>query len=195
MVALAQMPQPMPPIQRVVHPHLTAYLGLELAQQAKMLEVNARFQRYLQEKARRAGQVQNEIQRELGQPVPAPMALGLRYAEIEAICREATETRTRTVADMQGVLNAAQKLRFDALKQAFSLLPVIREGQDANLLPREIPGYKPPAPQRAPEFGTIEWGVMQMLGPIGLPGCRNPAPVVGAISAVRPGSEPPQEEP
>jgi hypothetical protein len=180
-LCLAQTPQPGMPGLRIPYPHLSAYFGLEPAQQLKIVEVNARFQRYLAEKTRRAAQVQHEIQRELEQRVPAPMALGLRVAEIEAICREAVETRAKAIADVQGVLNAAQKQKFDLLRQALALLPTIREAQGANLLPREIPGYKPPAPLREPEFGVLEWGVVSQIGPAGLPGCRASGPAPAAV--------------
>src|SRR5258706_5939803 len=63
-----------------------------------------------------------------------PNGLGIRYAEIEGICREmrdrANEYYTRNVA----VLNADQKTKLKVLEDALKLAPVISEAQYGNLI-------------------------------------------------------------
>lgn len=79
-------------------------------------------------------QVQSEITDETVKMPLDPSSLGIRYAEIETICRnvndEAAAVQTRNLAPLAD----AQKLKLKALEDAYKLLPAINDSQDAGLL-------------------------------------------------------------
>ena len=112
-------------------------------------------------------QVQSEIRDETAKSPLDPAALGIRYAEIETICRnvrdEAVAMQTRNLT----VLTDAQKLKLKALDDAIKLQPVINEAQKAGLL-------APPNPSSANTvpglFGSIS-GILAGPAP-SLSGCR-----------------------
>jgi len=106
-----------------------------------------------------------------------PNALGIRYPEIESICREmkhrANEYRTRNL----DVLNQDQKAKLKVLEDAMKLAPVISEAQFGNL----IGGYSS-APSTFTGNSTGIGG--SLIGGIigGASGCYLPFPV-GLIRA------------
>lgn len=124
-------------------------------------------------------QVQSEIRDETAKSPLDPAALGIRYAEIETICRnvrdEGVSVQTRNLT----LLTDAQKVKLKALDDAYKLLPVINEAQNAGLL-------SPPAPYAGVPglitggFGSITevFGISSFLlgTPSGnLSGCQQPA--------------------
>ncbi len=101
-----------------------------------------------------------------------PNALGIRYAEIESICRDMKDRATEYKARNLGVLNPDQKAKLKVLDDAIALLPVISEAQYGNLLG----GVNPPpfvfTSNSASIGGTIIGGI---IGPT--IGCYLPFPV------------------
>src|SRR5882762_8930947 len=113
---------------------LRAYLGLTDTQVSQLLQNLNDYSTLVSQRQQRMFQVQSEIRDETAKSPLDPAALGVRYAEIETICRnvrdEAAATQTRNLT----VLTDAQKVKLKALDDAYKLLPVINEAQNAGLL-------------------------------------------------------------
>ncbi len=112
---------------------LRVFLQLSDSQLQSILANNDEYNHWSYEKQARIRQIQAEIADETGKEPLDPSALGVRYAEIETICREmkdrAKEYRTRNT----DVLNPEQKTRLQVLEDAIKLAPVISEAQSGNL--------------------------------------------------------------
>ncbi len=132
-------------------PQLKQYLELTDEQVTSILRLNSASQAFQLEKLQRSVQVQAELSLEMAKPTLDPMSLGVRYVELEAIRREIEADQTRTAANIQNVLNAAQKTKVQALRQAMQLQPVICEAQLVNVLKpapqilTPLPGNRIPA--------------------------------------------------
>lgn len=113
---------------------LRTYLQLTDTQAAQILANNDEYNRWTSEKQVRVYQVQTEIALETAKSPLDPNALGIRYAEIETICREiharASEYRTKNL----NVLTAEQKAKLKVLEDAMNLAPIIADAQNGNLL-------------------------------------------------------------
>lgn len=142
-VAFAQNPMPgdqMP--GRPVFPQLTRFLELKGDQIVSLGKINLQWQQYLNTKVRRVAEVESEIrQATLTDPVD-PYALGVRYAELEAICREARDTDRKLQADARKVLTDTQLAKIKTLEQAYALLPLIGEADNAMLMNAPLPGLQ-----------------------------------------------------
>src|SRR5258706_16267123 len=97
------------------------FLKLSDSQVQAILANNDEYNRWSFEKQNRIGQVQTEIVEETAKERLDPNALGIRYAEVESICREmkdrANEYYTRNI----GVLNSDQKAKLKILEDAIKL--------------------------------------------------------------------------
>lgn len=113
---------------------LKQFLELTDEQATSIFQLNASFQQFQFEKMRRASQVQAEIAQETARATLDPMALGLRYLELESLRREVREEQSRLETAIQNVLTPAQKTKLQTLRQALQLQPVICEAQAVNLL-------------------------------------------------------------
>lgn len=78
---------------------LDLFLGFdcEAPQRRAITQNNNEHERWRQIKERRVYQVRGEIGEETRRPPLDPVALGLRYAEIEAICREIDDREKQLV--------------------------------------------------------------------------------------------------
>ena len=115
-------------------PQLKQYLELTDEQVNSILRLNNASQTFQLEKLRRSSQVQLELSQETAKPTLDPMALGVRYVELEAIRRDIEADQNKTAASIQNVLTAAQKTKVQALQQAMQLQSVICEAQSVNVL-------------------------------------------------------------
>src|SRR6266404_7678037 len=83
-------------------PQLKAYLGLTDAQISQIAGNLTQYGQLVNQRQQRMFQVQGEIQQETATIPLDPEALGMRYAEIETICRnvkdEATAAQNRNLA-------------------------------------------------------------------------------------------------
>ncbi|MGQ9915913.1 MAG: hypothetical protein ACUVS7_00715 [Bryobacteraceae bacterium] len=152
----AQMPGDAAPIR--AWPGLVKFLELTSNQILALGRIELEWQRYLAGKARRAAEVEKGIREATLAEVVDPMALGLRYMELEAICRESRDQDRRTRELARKVLNDTQLARIAALEQAYRLLPLVAQADAAHLVDAPLPG---PDPAR--------------LGPVAArpyPGCR-----------------------
>ena len=99
-----------------------------------ILADNDDYNRFTADKQNRIRQVQTEIADETGKSTLDPNALGIRYAEIEGICREMRDKAATSQKQNLAVLNDVQKSRLNILSDALKLAPVISDAQSGNLL-------------------------------------------------------------
>lgn len=101
------------------------FLQLSDSQAQSIFANNDEFNRWSAEKQTRIWQVQNEIADETGKEPLDPNALGIRYAEIETICRQMKDQanlyRTRNL----DVLDQEQRTKLKVLEEALRLAPII----------------------------------------------------------------------
>lgn len=151
------------PIRVTFPPGLQSYLELSAAQVTSIQRLNAASAQFQSEKARRSVQVQVEIAQETAKPTLDAMALGTRYLELEAIRRDIAADNEKTHAEIQKVLNDAQKTKVQALIAAMRLQGVICEAQSQNILPSASPGNIIPA-SRITGVPVIQPGIGSILG-------------------------------
>src|SRR5258707_15832340 len=72
-------------------PQLKAYLALTDAQISQIGQNLTQYSQLVNQRQQRMFQVQGEIQQETAKSPLDPMALGMRYAEIETICRNVND--------------------------------------------------------------------------------------------------------
>jgi hypothetical protein len=110
------------------------YLQLLDGQMESIYRNNDEYNGFSQTKRTRITQVQTEIYDESGRESMDPMALGVRYVEIELICRDMTDKAKRLREQNLAVLTTDQKEKLKALEAAVALAPTGSEAQYANLL-------------------------------------------------------------
>jgi hypothetical protein len=113
--------------------NLIQSLELTPEQITSVNDLNNSFRSFSLQKSRRTAQVQSEISEETRKQTLDPMALGLRYQELEAIRRETDTEREKTFATIQNVLNPAQKAKIMALQEALKAYPSACEAVNYNL--------------------------------------------------------------
>ena len=96
---------------------LKKYLELTDPQVAEIVTKNERLGRFRSEKMQRQSMVQFEIAQETGRSTLDPMAIGVRYLELETIRRELETEVNKMVAEIQGLLTLAQKARLASLEE------------------------------------------------------------------------------
>jgi hypothetical protein len=113
--------------------------------------------------------VQSEIQQETAKSPLDPAALGIRYAEIEAICRNVKDESAAAQKRNIALLTDAQAVKLKALEDALKLAPIINEAQQSGLLAPPGPyGYGPGLIYNAiPGLGYAVNGILS--------GCLQPA--------------------
>jgi hypothetical protein len=126
----------LPPSQR-----LAEFLGLSREQvdgiRRNILEHNA----WRARKQQRIFQVNGEIADETRKSPLDPLGLGIRYAEVESICREIRERDQYLMKVNVDALTMPQKQRIAVLEEAIKLAPVIQDAQAASLLSGGQPGF------------------------------------------------------
>lgn len=125
---------------------LIQYLQLSTDQVRLITQKNNEFNRFVSEKNRRAAQVRSEIAVETRKPTLDPMALGLRYMELELIRREISTAEDNLRAELRRALTAEQVNRLRALEAAMELVPLYYQAGAVRLVP--------PAPMPRPVTGA-----------------------------------------
>jgi hypothetical protein len=105
------------------------FLELTESQNRQLREIIEPYYAWIQVQQDRSGQVELEIQEEAVKTPLDAMALGVRFAELEAIRRESVERLAEVVRRRQAVLTPAQWIRVAALEEAYRLRDIL---QDAN---------------------------------------------------------------
>lgn len=113
---------------------LKQYLGLSDDQFAKLMQNISDYGQVVNTRQQRMFQVQSEIRDETGKSPLDPLALGLRYAEVETICRNIREEANGLMDRNKAILTDAQKVKLKALEDAYKLFPLISQAQSASLL-------------------------------------------------------------
>lgn len=113
---------------------LKDFLQLSDSQLQTILDNNDQFNGYAATKQSRIAQVQTEIAAETAKETLDPMALGIRYAEIESICRELKDQAVTYQQKNTVALSDPQRAKLQILQDAMKLAPVISEGISGNLI-------------------------------------------------------------
>lgn len=113
---------------------LITYLGLTNSQAQQISKNNGSYTELVAQKNARIAQVQEEISVETGKDPIDPSALGVRYMEIELICRDISKAGDDLRKSNMALLAEAQKVKLTALEEAMKLAPVYTAAQSANLL-------------------------------------------------------------
>jgi hypothetical protein len=115
-------------------PQLKSFLELTDDQVTAIKKANTDLNEFRSTKLQRQFQVQMELAQETAKQTPDPMAMGLRYVELEAIRRELQAEQQKTATAVQNLLTAPQKTKVAALQQAFQLYPTACSAIDQNVL-------------------------------------------------------------
>jgi hypothetical protein len=138
----AQVSYPGPQYQ--ISQNLITYFVLTTDQTTRINQLNTDYLRLTISKSQRTAQVQMEIQQETEKQTVDPMALGVRYLELEQIRRELGTEQQKTSTAVQNVLTAEQKTKLTALQDILRTYPTACEAANANLLqqaPTAINGF------------------------------------------------------
>lgn len=153
----AQAPGPgpgVPVVMERVPQALKLFLALTDEQVKLIADKNIEFNRFVAEKNRRQRQVQAEIAAETRKETLDPMALGLRYMELELIRREIRAAEDKLRTDLRKALTAEQNAKLDALQKALELLPLYQQAAAVHLLaPAPLPGLPAGVVIRVPAPG------------------------------------------
>jgi hypothetical protein len=101
--------------QQALVPTLLEYLDLTAAQVTRLRQNAADYNKFYSDKVARYVQVDRELADEHARDVVDPLALGQRYVEQEAICRELRAAHQQNFERNQTVLTPAQRTRLSAL--------------------------------------------------------------------------------
>ncbi len=115
-------------------PSLQSYLNLTDDQLAGIGRINTEYNQWSFDKVRRVSEVQVEIVQETAKEPLDPMAIGIRYAELEAICRDAKDRVARAAVDVKALLTEAQRAKLQTLDEAVRLQVAIAQATSLNLL-------------------------------------------------------------
>ncbi len=118
-------------------PTLKEFLQLTNAQEQTVRRNNQAYNEWHIEKQQRMMAVQLEIFAETRREVLDANAIGVRYVEIESICRQISDRWTGLQMANTEVLTQEQKAKLKVLEEAVKLAPVIQQAQNENLLARD----------------------------------------------------------
>ena len=164
-IAAAWGQAPSPPIPYDPFAQVKQFLGLTADQSSKLDSIQTQYQLLAQNKLARVGQVNQEIDQETAKPSLDAAALGVRYLELEVICREMQSAAAGIPVSSLAVLTDPQKIKLKQLEDASKLSPAISQAQTLGLLP-------------GPGLGSARWvdiGFTIALPQFSLyfPGCRS----------------------
>ncbi len=116
------------------YPDLKQYLSLTDAQYQSIVRNQSNFGDLVESKQERIRKVNVEIFVETNRESLDAMALGVRYLELEVICREVTDAYARLRTQNMALLTDAQKVKIKDLEDALKLNVVIQQAQSVNLI-------------------------------------------------------------
>ena len=134
-IAAAWGQAPSPPIPYDPFAQVKQFLGLTADQSSKLDSIQTQYQLLAQNKLARVGQVNQEIDQETAKPSLDAAALGVRYLELEVICREMQSAAAGIPVSSLAVLTDPQKIKLKQLEDASKLAPAISQAQTLGLLP------------------------------------------------------------
>jgi hypothetical protein len=144
-VTVAQTPVVIPGIT-AFPPQLKQYLVLTDEQVAQILDLSRKLTEFQTSKLQRQAQLSLEIARESAKETLDPMALGIRYMELEAIRRQISDEQRKTGEQARALLNDVQKGKVGTLQEVMRQYSTACEAMRFNLLPPALPGNRIPVP-------------------------------------------------
>jgi hypothetical protein len=117
---------------------LRDYLALSSTQADAVARLNLTYDRLSAEKLARIAQVRADVALQTAADPIDPMALGVRYAEIEAINRDLRDKLAGLRTDVAKVLLPAQQVKLKTLADAQALAPLITKAECEYLLVRPL---------------------------------------------------------
>jgi hypothetical protein len=146
-------------------PDLKQYLNLTDAEVSFIQQSSADYNQLASTKQVRIAELQNEIAAETQKDQPDPMALGVRYAEIESIRRDLTNQLAALRDKLRASIDDAQRSKLTALNDARNLQPIVVDAQCEDLLDPSVPNG---ILRYAPTATFIIGDFSMSLGPNGL---------------------------
>jgi len=116
---------------------LKQYLNLTDAEVAFILQANSDYNQTVSTQQQRIAQLQSEIAAETQKDPLDPMALGVRYAEIETIRPDLANQKKSLRDNLRASLDDSQRTKLNALTDANNLEPIIDDAQCENLLDQQ----------------------------------------------------------
>lgn len=113
---------------------LVTYLELNATQAAQISKNDRAYAELVSTKQQRIYQVQAEIAVETAKETVDPYELGVRYREIELICRDLKQAESDLRKENSSVLTDPQKAKVAALEEAMKLVPLYQSAQGAGLV-------------------------------------------------------------
>lgn len=133
---------------------IDTYLGLTEEQSRNIQKNNEDLQSWMQEKTLDIFRIRAEVAIETARSQPDPIAIGQRYVQIEATCRQGSERMDETRRANEGLLTLQQKSKLAVLREVLQLIPTIAGAQQMQLL--EGPALSP--------FGSVGINPFPILG-------------------------------
>jgi len=113
---------------------LVQFLELRPEQKSAIESANAEHREFISTKQLRLLQVTREINEELDRPALDPDALGVRYAEVEAMCRDIDDRGKRLRRNNVASLTDAQRAKLKMLEDALRLAGLILDARAGRLV-------------------------------------------------------------
>ncbi len=120
--------------QRQLMPLVKDYLELTSVQTIAIASANDEYNRAVNERSIRMRQVMTEIAQETVKDNLDPQAIGVRYQEIELICRDLAGLAAMLRQQNLAILDDKQRAKLKTLEDAFKLASIINEAQAAGLM-------------------------------------------------------------
>ncbi len=159
---------------------LKKYLELTDPQVSEILAKNERLGQFRSSKLLRQVEVQFEIAQETGRATLDPMAIGVRYLEIETIRREIEAESKKTMTEIQTLLTSSQKAKLSTLEEVLRQQDTACAAVSWNLMPQ-------PAPQTS--LGSFLLGGSFSVGQPFQTGYGNQPRIGSFIPGLIPGNE------
>ncbi len=154
------------------------FLDLTADQSSKLNSIQAQYQLLVQNKLGRVNQVNQEIDQETARPSLDATALGVRYLELEVICREMQRAAAGISTSSLAVLTDPQKIKLKQLEDTAKLAPIISQAQSLGLLPGvglgsarwfDTSGFQIAFPQPSSYFPGCRTTTGGLISPVLLP--------------------------
>ena len=159
---------------------LKSYLELTDQQVSQVLTKNQQLGEFRSAQLARQFAVQFEIGQETQRTTLDPMAIGVRYLELESIRRELETEAKKTTTEIQALLTPAQRAKLNMLEEVLRQQNTACAAVSWNLMPQ-------PAPQTS--LGSFLLGGSFSVGQPFQTGCANQLRVGSIIGVFIPGNE------
>ena len=158
------------------------FLGITGDQVTQLISLQVKYSLLTRNKIERVSQVNLEIDQETAKPSPDPMALGVRYLELEVICRELQAAAAAIPSTAVALLTDEQKPRLKQLEDTSKLFPTIAQARSLGLLPGGSLGAVPTQAIIGDYFTSFSPGCRPTIGVLTRPlGTSVPVPTSAPV--------------